>query len=48
VNRLIQGFRLSKTGSALLDTGKPMSTLAFEKRWNPVLNLDRSGFVEKI
>ena len=29
-------------------SGKPMSTLAFEKRWNPILNLDRAGFVEKI
>jgi hydroxyacylglutathione hydrolase len=27
---------------------KPMSTLAFEKRWNPTLNLDRSNFVERI
>ena len=23
-------------------------TLAFEKRWNPVLKLDRSAFVEKM
>jgi hypothetical protein len=22
--------------------------LAFEKRWNPAFNLDRSGFVEKM
>ena len=29
-------------------SGKPMSTLAFEKRWNPTLNLDRCGFVEKM
>ena len=29
-------------------SGKPMSTLAFEKRWNPVLELDRSEFVEKM
>jgi hydroxyacylglutathione hydrolase len=29
-------------------SGKPMSTLAFEKRWNPVLKLDRSAFVEKM
>ena len=29
-------------------SGKPMSTLAFEKRWNPILNLDRAAFVEKI
>lgn len=29
-------------------SGKPMSTLAFERRWNPVLHLDRAAFVEKI
>jgi hydroxyacylglutathione hydrolase len=29
-------------------SGKPMSTLAFEKRWNPTLNFDRSDFVDKI
>ena len=29
-------------------SGKPMSTLAFEKRWNMALNLDRSAFVEKM
>jgi hydroxyacylglutathione hydrolase len=29
-------------------SGKPMSTLAFEKRWNPVLKLDRAAFVEKM
>jgi hydroxyacylglutathione hydrolase len=29
-------------------SGKPMSTLIFEKRWNPVLNLDRIAFVEKM
>jgi glyoxylase-like metal-dependent hydrolase (beta-lactamase superfamily II) len=29
-------------------SGKPMSTLAFEKRWNPVLNLDRAAFIERI
>ena len=28
-------------------SGKPMSTLAFEKRWNPSLNLDRTAFIEK-
>lgn len=28
-------------------SGKPMSTLGFEKRWNPMLNLDRAAFVEK-
>jgi glyoxylase-like metal-dependent hydrolase (beta-lactamase superfamily II) len=29
-------------------SGKPMSTIAFEKRWNASLNLDRAAFVEKI
>jgi len=29
-------------------SGKPMSTLAFEKRWNPILNLDRAAFIEKM
>jgi glyoxylase-like metal-dependent hydrolase (beta-lactamase superfamily II) len=28
-------------------SGKPMSTLAFEKRWNPTLNFDCSDFVDK-
>jgi glyoxylase-like metal-dependent hydrolase (beta-lactamase superfamily II) len=29
-------------------SGKPMSTLAFEKRWNPTLTLDRAAFIEKL
>jgi hydroxyacylglutathione hydrolase len=29
-------------------SGKPMSTLAFEKKWNPALNLDRAAFIEKM
>ena len=29
-------------------SGKPMSTLAFEKRWNPTLALDRGSFLEKM
>ena len=29
-------------------SGKPVSTLAFEKRWNPTLNLERSNFVDKM
>ena len=29
-------------------SGKPMSTLAFEKRWNSILNLNRSDFVAKL
>lgn len=27
-------------------SGKPSSTLGFEKRWNPALSLDKHGFVE--
>lgn len=27
-------------------SGKPTSTIAFERRWNPVLSLDRHAFVE--
>lgn len=29
-------------------SGKPSSTLAFEKRWNPVLALDRASFIERM
>ena len=29
-------------------SGKPSSTLAFEKRWNPMLALDREAFVEAL
>ena len=29
-------------------SGKASSTLAFEKRWNPALALDRAAFVEKM
>ncbi|HKP36767.1 MAG TPA: MBL fold metallo-hydrolase [Pyrinomonadaceae bacterium] len=29
-------------------SGKPMSTIAFEKRWNPVLSLDRQDFIDKL
>ena len=29
-------------------SGKPMSTLAFEKRWNPTLALDCGSFIEKM
>lgn len=39
-------FSGSVCGAGL--SGKPMSTLAFEKRWNPLLKLDRSAFVEKM
>jgi hypothetical protein len=26
-------------------SGKPSSTIAFEKRWNPLLSFDRAAFV---
>jgi glyoxylase-like metal-dependent hydrolase (beta-lactamase superfamily II) len=29
-------------------SGKPMSTLAFEKRWNPALALHRTAFIQKM
>ncbi|MEW6729948.1 MAG: MBL fold metallo-hydrolase [Acidobacteriota bacterium] len=29
-------------------SGKPMTTLAFEKRWNPLLSLSREDFIDKI
>jgi hydroxyacylglutathione hydrolase len=29
-------------------SGKPMSTLAFEKRWNSSLNLNRPAFIDKV
>lgn len=29
-------------------SGKASSTLAFEKRWNPTLTLDRAAFIEKM
>lgn len=34
----------SACGSGL--SGKPCSTIGFEKRWNPVLSLDRAGFID--
>lgn len=29
-------------------SGKPSSTLGFERRWNPSLRLDRQGFIEAV
>lgn len=29
-------------------SGKPSSTLAFEKCWNPLLSLDRAGFIDHV
>lgn len=39
-------FSGSPCGAGL--SGKPMSTLAFEKQWNPVLGLDRDDFVNQL
>jgi hypothetical protein len=36
-------FSGSVCGAGL--SGKPTSTLAFEKRWNPMLTMDREAFV---
>lgn len=29
-------------------SGKPSSTMGFEKRWNPMLSLDRAAFIEQL
>ena len=39
-------FSGSVCGTGL--SGKPTSTLAFEKRWNAMLSLDRSAFIEAL
>lgn len=39
-------FSGSVCGAGL--SGKPTSTLGFEKRWNPMLSLDRDAFIEKL
>jgi glyoxylase-like metal-dependent hydrolase (beta-lactamase superfamily II) len=39
-------FSGSVCGTGL--SGKPTSTLAFEKRWNSMLSLDRDGFIEAL
>jgi hydroxyacylglutathione hydrolase len=39
-------FSGSVCGAGL--SGKPTSTLGFEKRWNPVLSLDRDAFIERL
>lgn len=39
-------FSGSACGAGL--SGKPMSTIGFEKRWNSVLSLDRESFVETV
>ncbi len=39
-------FSGSACGAGL--SGKPMSTIAFEKQWNPVLGLTRDAFVDEV
>jgi len=39
-------FSGSVCGAGL--SGKPMTTVGFEKRWNPMLALDRDTFVERL
>jgi glyoxylase-like metal-dependent hydrolase (beta-lactamase superfamily II) len=39
-------FSGSLCGTGL--SGKPSSTIAFEKRWNPMLSLPREAFVEAL
>jgi hypothetical protein len=39
-------FSGSLCGAGL--SGKPSSTLAFERRWNPMLSLDRDAFVNAL
>jgi hydroxyacylglutathione hydrolase len=39
-------FSGSVCGAGL--SGKPTSTLAFEKRWNPMLSLDQQGFIDAL
>src|SRR5438876_4449637 len=39
-------FSGSVCGAGL--SGKPSSTIAFERRWNPMLSLDRDAFIEAL
>jgi hypothetical protein len=39
-------FSGSLCGAGL--SGKPTSTIAFERRWNPTLSLDRDAFIEAL
>ena len=39
-------FSGSLCGSGL--SGKPMSTMAFERRWNPMLSMDRQTFIDAL
>jgi glyoxylase-like metal-dependent hydrolase (beta-lactamase superfamily II) len=39
-------FSGSVCGAGL--SGKPTSTIAFERRWNPMLSLDRDAFIDAL
>ena len=39
-------FSGSVCGAGL--SGKPSSTIAFERRWNPMLSLDRDAFIDAL
>jgi glyoxylase-like metal-dependent hydrolase (beta-lactamase superfamily II) len=39
-------FSGSVCGAGL--SGKPMSTIAFERRWNPMLSRDKQAFIEAL
>jgi glyoxylase-like metal-dependent hydrolase (beta-lactamase superfamily II) len=39
-------FSGSVCGTGL--SGKPMSTMTFERRWNPMLSMDRDAFIEAL
>ena len=39
-------FSGSVCGAGL--SGKPMSTIAFERRWNPMLSRDKQGFIDAL
>ena len=41
-------FAGSACGAGHEMSGKPSSTLAFEKRWNPLLALPRDAFVDRV
>lgn len=46
----IEVFPAHQAGSACGAglSGKPSSTIGFEKRWNPLLSLDRASFIERV
>ena len=39
-------FSGSVCGAGL--SGKPMSTIAFERRWNPILSRDKQSFIDAV